>query len=125
MKDSMKKQRGLSLVTIFFLIGVFLFILYIGLKISPIYADNWTIRAALKGVAEDTSMVQVNRAEIYDRLQRRLTVNNVTAIKRDDITVTREGNTFVIRLNYVDERQVIGNLHAAAYFDHQVELDAR
>lgn len=121
---SLKKQRGITFITLTLLLSALVFIVYIGLKIGPIYANSFTVESALKSLVED-GLFDRTPAGIFDKLQRRFEVNGIDFIQRDNISVSTVGGTMVIEINYVEQRPVIGNLEVLATFNKSISVDVR
>lgn len=125
MKQSLKRQQGMSIVTLLFLAAAFVFVVYIGLKVVPIYTDNMTIKKAMASLSEDVSASTINRETVYETLQKRLDINNINVISKEDIHVSQDGGVILVEIDYVDQRELMGNLEVMATFSEQVEVDAR
>lgn len=118
------RQRGLSFVSVVFLLVCVGFLAMIALKVAPIYANSFTIKSALKSVAED-NLMETSVSNVYDKLSKRLSVNNISFITRENIHIAENGGRVLIEVNWEEQREVIGNLDVIATFSEQVEFDAR
>jgi len=72
----MKKQNGaVSLLGLIFLL-MFLFIIFLGVKLVPAYVDDATIRAAVSSVQNEPELRQKTAGEVREVIHKRLYVND-------------------------------------------------
>ncbi|RZU44898.1 uncharacterized protein DUF4845 [Fluviicoccus keumensis] len=111
------KQQGLSYFGVVAAISLFAVLLKVGVVVGPMYMDYLTIDKTISNMFKETDVsgksVEVFRSGIMGRLE----MNNMRDRKVDDImTIRRDGNNFVILLDYEDRKQLYGNLDAVAHF---------
>ncbi len=83
------RQKGFSiwsLVFFFFLIG---FAVFTTLKLVPPYMEFFTVRGALSSMASSPEEY-VGAMSVHQAIMKRLSVNNVSGVKVDDVSVTRD-----------------------------------
>lgn len=112
-------QRGMtfwSTASVLFAIG---FTAYVILKLLPVYMDDLSIGSALEGV-QDGAAAEDHRtvSSVRTALVKRFNVNNVDVISSKDVQIVREGNYYLVNIDYQVIVPFIGNISLLISFDH-------
>jgi hypothetical protein len=114
----MRSQRGITLVgfvIILAMVGVFA---YLGMKVFPIYEQFFSVRSAMKGVASEPGVGQMDPAKIRDLFFRRLYVNYADEdLKPENVKVDRKDNGYVMTVQYEVRRPLIADLDIVGKFN--------
>jgi len=89
--NAVKKQSGLSMVGILFLIIVFGFALLFAATVVPSYINDRAAVASLKQLADEPNLSDMSLADVRSRLQKSLSLNSVNDVARDALKVKRKG----------------------------------
>jgi hypothetical protein len=120
----MRSQRGITLVgfvIILAMVGVFA---YLGMKVFPIYEQFFSVRSAMKGVASEPGVGQMDPAKIRDLFFRRLYVNYADEdLKPENVKVDRKDNGYVMTVQYEVRRPLIADLDIVGKFDKSQALN--
>ncbi|MBT3046363.1 MAG: DUF4845 domain-containing protein [Candidatus Thiodiazotropha sp.] len=122
--QSLKKQKGLTTISwlvIFIIVG---FLVYVGIKITPVYIDHYAVVSTLKTVQEDPLSARKSKKEIREMITKRLYVNNIRHVNRDHIKIQRSGKVTTINVAYVESRPIVYNISLVMTFDESIELTA-
>ncbi|MEW8570328.1 MAG: DUF4845 domain-containing protein [Candidatus Thiodiazotropha sp.] len=122
--QSLKKQKGLTTISwliIFIMVG---FLVYVGIKIIPVYIDHYAVVSTLKTVQEDPLSARKSKKEIREMITKRLYVNNIRHVNRDHIKIQRSGKVTTINVAYVESRPIVYNISLVMTFDESIELTA-
>jgi Domain of unknown function (DUF4845) len=114
--SKMKRQAGISSITLLLIIVVIAFFGLCSFKLAPLYMSNFTLNSTLKNI--DTPAGQLNRmtlAEVRATMGKAFTVNNVPRQARD-FHITREGGKTTIALDYEERVPLIYNIDIVATF---------
>ena len=82
------KQTGMSTIILIVIIGLFGYAIFMGLKITPVYMEYFSIRSAVDGLADEMQTRQMSKAQYMDLMRRRLDINYVNI---DGLTPSRDG----------------------------------
>ena len=115
------KQKGLSLISFIFVLGLALVVSFLGMKIVPIYMEYYSVVDVMQGIADEKGSARLSPYDIRLKLVTRLNVNYSTNVKNDHIKLTR-GNGVQLRVVYEVRESIIGNLDVVAKFDKSVRL---
>lgn len=118
------RQAGMSYFGWLIVIGLAGVIVVVGLRLVPIYLEYFTVKTTLESVAAEAGVSKKSKRYIWDRLQKRFDVNDVTGIKIDDLTIEIDDNGMAtLRIAYEKRSKLIGNLDVVAVFDTQVKAN--
>ena len=76
-KQQASKQTGMSTIILIVIIGLFGYAIFIGLKITPVYMEYFSIKSAVDGLADEMQTRQISKAQYLDLMARRLGINYV------------------------------------------------
>ena len=118
-----KKQRGMTAigwVLVLMLIGFFALI---GLSLAPIYIDNFTVASVLNDMKQEPGVGAQSMGEINNTIMKRLDINSVTDVTRDDIFIERSGGETTITIQYEVRKNLMGNVDLVVSFDKAVTVN--
>ncbi len=112
----MKKQRGISLTGFLTLLAILGFVLFIGMKLFPMYQEYWAAKKALQSIAQDSSVTS-DAGSISRALERRFDVGYVDNITpRQHLKVERVSNGVQMTLEYEVRKPLVYNLDIVGKF---------
>lgn len=103
------QQRGLSFGG--FVFGAFLVVLIsiTGLKLIPAYIQSTEINNVFNIISHDPDMQKASLQEIRNSFSRRASIDNITAIKADDIDISADGDRLVLSASYSVKVPLVAN----------------
>jgi hypothetical protein len=104
-------------------IAIFGFLVITFFKVFPFYYDNFKLKSALQAISEDTEIDPKSRRAIWESLQKRLFIDEVRSIKRENVTMKRKDGVTTITVNYEVSDNYIGNLVIGARFSEQAVIN--
>jgi hypothetical protein len=120
---SRRRQSGLSTVGWLALVGVFGLLVVSFFKVFPFYYDNFKLKSALDALSQDVEIDPKSKRALWESLQKRLFVNEVRGIKREDVTMKRKDGVTTITVSYEVRADYLGNLFIGASFTEQAVID--
>ncbi len=104
------RQCGLSFVG--FILGALLLVIVatFGLKLVPAYVENAQINKIFAAIANDPEMLRASISDIRASYMRRASIDNVTAIRAEDIKIVNYGNKLVLSAEYDVKLPLAGNV---------------
>ncbi len=119
---SLKNQKGMSLIGFLLVLSMVVFFAYLGMRITPIYIEFYSVKQAMTGVAEEPGSANFSPFDVKDKMLNRLYVSysdgNVT---RENIRVVRNNGVWLV-VRYDVRKPLMGNLDIIASFDERVML---
>ncbi|HEY8160262.1 MAG TPA: DUF4845 domain-containing protein [Methylobacter sp.] len=117
----LKRQQGLTLISLVFILGLIGFFVMLTLKIVPIYLDHGKVKSALEALKATPELQTKSEYEIRDSLNKRFSINYVYDVKPEDIKVIKHGNYVKVDIEYETVVKLVSNLSALAEFHDTVE----
>ncbi len=119
--QSKNKQKGLTGISIMAILVVIAFIAIIFLKIMPIYFDAYKVGDVISSMEEERGLDDKSIGEIRTMILKRLDVNMVTDVTKDDIDVEKTKDTIFIDVEYEVRKNMFGNLDVVVSFKKSAE----
>ena len=103
-------QRGITLSGL--IAGAFVLVLVVstGLKLVPSYIENAEIQKIFNEVSNDPAMQKTSLSDIRLSYARRASIDNIQAIKPDDIDVDTSSGKPVLSASYFVKIPLAGNI---------------
>jgi len=119
---NMKRQQGVTLIGGAIILGIIAFFVFLGLKIFPIYLDNFNVKGSLKAMQKEQGLYRKNKAQIRSLLNKKLSVNDIKSVKKKNIKIDKRNGAVIIRINYSVKTELAGALSLLAEFNEKAEL---
>ena len=103
-------QRGLSFSG--FIFGAFILVLVsmVGLKLIPLYMQDAEINKLFAAIANDPEMQKAPARDIRASFYKRASIDNITAIKAEDIEIESDSGKPVLHASYAVKVPLVGNV---------------
>ncbi|MBI4997804.1 MAG: DUF4845 domain-containing protein [Rhodocyclales bacterium] len=115
------RQTGLTLTGLILGGIVIALIAILGMKVVPDVVEYAKIVSNIKAVAQDPTLKQASPAEVRKAYERRAMVDHTSAIKPQDVEISRNGNTLVLSFAYRKEIPLVGPV--ALVIDFEASTD--
>jgi hypothetical protein len=117
-----QKQSGMSLVGFLIVLAMVVFFAYLGMRIGPIYLENFSVKNAMKGMASEPGAAKWSPYTIKDKFSDRLYINYSDGnVGSENIKITRNNGVW-LNVKYEVRKPILGNLDVVASFDEKVML---
>ena len=122
--QSKNKQKGLTGVSIVVLLVFFAFFAVTLLKIMPVYFDSFKVGDVVSGLKDERGLGEKPNSQIMKMILKRLDVNMVTDVTKEDILIEKVKNEVFIDIEYQVRKPMFGNLDVIISFKKSVEVPA-
>ncbi len=122
MRQSLKKQQGmtgLGWLFVLFLLGFFILLTF---KLAPIYLEHYTIKSVLHSLEEEPYITTKSAHDVRRMIMTRLTTNGVRDLKQESVDVQKASGRMKITIAYNVQKNMIGNVDLVVKFDDSLEL---
>jgi hypothetical protein len=123
MTGTRHRQKGLSAFGILLLLIVVALIALTAVKIVPMYIENYAVKSVLKSIQNDHRIDPRSKAAIWESLQKRLYINEVRYIKKEDVTMSRKKGKTTVTIEYETRRPYLGPLFIGGHFVETIVID--
>ncbi len=118
----MRRQRGMTLGGLMFLLLLVGFAAYAAFRVLPAYIDYWTVRSILRGVATQPEVERIKDRDLRERFARELRLNNITVVDAKDLVIERVANGVLLSTEFSAKKPFIGAVHLC--MDFTVRIDS-
>jgi Domain of unknown function (DUF4845) len=118
-----KRQSGMTLWSLIFVLGTLAFFLFLLFKLLPPYLGDTKVKGALESLGRQPDAGGMSVPEIQEAIRRRLEIDSADNFDlSNSLTVTAKGRAKVIRINYESVTPMLFNISALLTFDHSIEV---
>jgi hypothetical protein len=103
----MRKQQGLSLVSLILVSAVVIGVAVVGMKVAPSVIEYYTVIKHIKRIAGSGAATV---AEVRSAYERQSAIDDTPSITGADLEITKEGNQIVISFEYAKKIHIAGNV---------------
>lgn len=122
---SITTQRGMTMWSLLFVLGVLALVMFLFLKLFAPYKDDFKVRTALDSLVRQPDISSMGKNEIIEALSKRFDIDDISHVKLGtDLTVETKGKLKVIRIKYEAVIPMVYNISALLEFDHVRQVRA-
>lgn len=121
---SLQKQQGLTFISWLVILVVAGFFVMVGIKITPVYLEHFAVRKSVESLRDEPFISRKSLPQIRKMLMRRLDMNNIRNLGKDQIHIVRTGGITKINIKYEERKPIVANISLVMTFDDTVELVA-
>ena len=118
------KQKGMTGISIMALLILIAFVAVTLLKIMPIYFDSFKVGDVISSLKEERGLGEKSNSEITKMILKRLDVNMVSDVTKDNIFIEKSKNQVLIDVEYEVRKPMFGNLDIIISFKKSAEAPA-
>jgi hypothetical protein len=119
---TLKRQQGVTGVGWLIILGLIAFFVFIGLRLFPIYAENFNVVTSLKSLKNEPQVTRKSKADIQRLILNRFQINDVKNAGRKNISITKRAGVLTVSVKYDVRTKLFGPLSLIAEFDESVEV---
>jgi hypothetical protein len=116
-----RKQGGLTLIGFIIVLSIALSVVYLGMKIGPIYMEYYAVVSALDDMSKEKGYARKSPERLRRILTGRLYVSYSSSIDDRHIIISRKDGVR-LRVVYEVREPIVGNLDVIVSFDKSVRL---
>jgi hypothetical protein len=107
------------------IIGLAGFAVVLGMRLGPIYMQNYEVNNVLHEVAAEDNIGRAPEQVIWGKLSKFFDINNIDNIKQDDFKVQHKDGQTTFTLHYETRLNLVGNLDGVVVFNKTVVANQR
>ncbi|MDZ7663128.1 DUF4845 domain-containing protein [Thiohalophilus sp.] len=120
--NSIGHQKGVSALGWILILALITFFSLVALKLAPLYINSLTVSSILSDIEKEPSMGDKTPAEILETLNKRLSVNMIKYIRRDEIYIENTKDNIILELDYEVREDFVGNIDIVVSFNKRAEI---
>jgi len=117
-----KQQKGFTFFGWVIVLAIFLYFVYLAMVLFPVVVDSYTTSNILESLKNEPGITKKSKRDVLKLIDKRLTVNQVRSVSRDDFEIVKEGNVMEVFLEYDDKVHFISNIYILIERNKYVEL---
>jgi len=125
MKNSISKQRGLTLISWVVVIVFILFQGVIAMNVIPVYMTDATVSTVMKELPNDVNAQRASAKGLKVIVAKKLRMNSIYTIKPEYIKVKKGRGENIVLINYEPRGKLIGSLDYIVSFSHEARVKTR
>jgi hypothetical protein len=95
-----KNQVGLTAIGLILILIPIGLAIYIVLRVAPVYIEALSVGDAVNSLKKELDVKDKSRDEIYNMLRKRLDVNNISNVEKEDIKIQKTVNDVTVTIDY-------------------------
>jgi hypothetical protein len=111
-----QNQAGLTaigLILILILVGLGVYII---LRVAPTYIEALSVGDVVNSLKKELDLKEKPREEIYNMIKKRLDVNDIKSVEKDDIKIQKTVNDVTVTIDYEARVPLFWNVALAFSF---------
>ena len=115
-------QRGITLLGFIIVLAVVGLFAYVGMKLFPMYSEYYSVRSAMKGLANEPGIANTEPRKIQDLFFRRLYISYSENVKPEHVKIKRVGAGWQMDVQYEVRKPLVANLDVVGRFSANQQL---
>ena len=112
-----QKQRGMTMLGFLMVLCLVIFFAFCAMKIVPMYIEFYSVKQALKGLADDQALAGASKEKIREMYLRRLEMSYADHVKKMDAMKFESGDGGVkMVVDYERRESLLANLDVVGKF---------
>lgn len=115
-----RRQRGVTFLGWLFLLLPLAVVGYAAIRVTPVYLNYMRVAHSLDQTASSVNVAEgapVDRQSIFNTLSRHFEVESIDFPSVKDITIQRDGSSWIIEAKYQDVAPLFANMSLLLDFD--------
>lgn len=118
------RQKGMTMISWMVVLAFLGFQAILAINIIPVYMTDSSIKSMWKDLPKDTDLVGATPKRIREIVIKRLKINNVYALKKDDIKIRKVKGNYIVSVVYEPRGKIVGSLDYIVTFKHEAKIKA-
>jgi hypothetical protein len=119
-----KSQEGVSAITVILLAPLVGLLVLVVIKLIPVYLENEAVKRVLYGMTSDRAEEYPSANAVQGTILKRFEVNDVKHATDEEITITREGSSYKILIEYEVRVPLFYNISLVVSFSDKGEVSS-
>jgi hypothetical protein len=111
-----QNQAGLTAIGLILILIPIGLAVYIVLRVAPVYIEALSVGDVVSSLKKELDVKEKSRDEIYSMIKKRLEVNNITSVEKEDIKIQKTPNDVTVTIDYETRVPLFSNVALAFSF---------
>jgi len=118
------RQDGISMGGMMMVLALIGLAALVAIRLVPVYLESFSVQKSVMSVVEEAKHKPHTPLQMRDLMMKRLNINNVTVVGKDDIVIRRDGFFYKIVVDYEVRTPFIKNIDFVVKFENHGEVPA-
>jgi hypothetical protein len=106
----MKKQQGMTLISLILIGALVIGVAIVAIKTAPSVVEYFSILKVIKAIDASGELKGSSVADIRKSFDKRVYIDDVKSISGADLDISKDGNDIVIAFEYAKKIPIAGNV---------------
>ena len=111
-----KRQAGLTAIGLLLILIPVGLAVFIVMKVAPAYIEAFSVGDVVNSLKKEMDLKEKSREEIYTMIKKRLDVNDIHSVDKDNIKIQKTVNDVKVAIDYEARVPLFGNVALALSF---------
>jgi Domain of unknown function (DUF4845) len=111
-----QNQAGITFIGLILILVPYALIGYIVMRAMPAYIESLSVGDAINTLRKEPDVKEKSRDEVYRMIRKRLDVNNITSVDKEDIDIQKTVNDLKVTIDYQAKIPLFANVALAFSF---------
>jgi len=116
------REKGVTFTGWLIILTIMGFFIMLGLKIIPIYLENYTVKELVRGLEDEPAITRKTPAEVKQIIMHRININGIYDLPRDKVKVKKSSGITRVSIDYNVRKNVFANIDLIVSFSEKIEL---
>ncbi len=117
-----RKQAGMTAIGWMGVIALIMMFVLLFLKLLPIYMDGYKVGSVLSDLKDEPGVASMTPVMISKMIMKRLDINMVDNVTRDDIYIDKLKNSMNVEIDYEVRENLVGNVDIVVHFQKAISI---
>lgn len=122
---TLKKQQGLTLISLIFVLGLIAFFVLLTFKIGPIYMQHGKVTHALETLKNRPDIQNQSKRDVWNSLNRQFGMDYIDHVKKRNVIITSNYGYLKVQIIYHVKVPLVANLSIWVDFDDSIEIGTK
>lgn len=118
-----KQQDGITVISVLFIVLLVGSAVFLTIKLVPVYLEHLGVVSSLQSLEKEYGLHGKPKAELLKLLQKRLDINDVRRVSKEDVTIKQKRRETLMHIAYEVQIPLVSNIHLLVTYDDSVSLN--
>jgi Tfp pilus assembly protein PilE len=117
-----KRQQGMTMIGIFFVLALVGVIGYAGMRILPLYLNYLKVSRSMDATASEFKGGAVDPAALRRTLEKHWQIEDIDSVQAKEVEITKDDSGTMMHVAYDDSAPYIANVSLTVHFDKTAKV---
>ncbi len=117
-----KRQQGMTMIGIFFVLALVGVIGYAGMRILPLYLNYMKVSRSMDATASEFKGDAVDQVALRRTLEKHWQIEDIDSVQAKEVEITKDDTGTVMHVAYDDSAPYIANVSLTVHFDKTAKV---